>query len=92
MRKFIVLMLLVLVSSGAAAWVKLGKSADDGFDYYVDPVTIRRSGDMAKMSLLYELEKKKSSVNAKVESGAVPGEFMKFGIVTKPAGVIFRIS
>jgi len=35
---------------------------------------------------LDELEKQKSRVNAKVESGAVPGEFMKFGIVTKPEG------
>ncbi len=35
---------------------------------------------------LDELEKKKSAVNNKVESGAVPGEFMKFGIVTKPEG------
>src|SRR5512145_654851 len=35
---------------------------------------------------LDELEKKPSQTNAKVESGAVPGEFMKFGIVTKPEG------
>jgi quercetin dioxygenase-like cupin family protein len=35
---------------------------------------------------LSELEKKKSATNDKVESGAVPGEFMKFGIVTKPNG------
>ena len=35
---------------------------------------------------LDDLEKKKSAVNSKVESGAVPGEFMKFGIVTKPEG------
>ena len=35
---------------------------------------------------LNELEKKHSSVNSKIESGAVPGEFMKFGIVTKPDG------
>ena len=35
---------------------------------------------------LDELEKKPSRTNDKVESGAVPGEFMKFGIVTKPEG------
>jgi quercetin dioxygenase-like cupin family protein len=35
---------------------------------------------------LNELEKKHSTVNSKIESGAVPGEFMKFGIVTKPEG------
>ena len=33
---------------------------------------------------LAELEKKKSATNSKIESGAVPGEFMKFGVVTKP--------
>ena len=33
---------------------------------------------------LDELEKKKSNINSKIESGAVAGEFMKFGIVTKP--------
>lgn len=33
---------------------------------------------------LDEIEKKSGNVNAKIESGAVVGEFMKFGIVTKP--------
>jgi quercetin dioxygenase-like cupin family protein len=33
---------------------------------------------------LDEIEKKPGSVNAKIESGAVVGEFMKFGVVTKP--------
>ena len=35
---------------------------------------------------LNELEKKHSRINSKIESGSVPGEFMKFGIVTKPDG------
>ena len=35
---------------------------------------------------LDEIEKKPSNVNANVSSGSVPGEFMKFGIVTKPEG------
>jgi quercetin dioxygenase-like cupin family protein len=35
---------------------------------------------------LDELEKKPSPTNTHVEAGAVPGEFMKFGIVTKPEG------
>ena len=35
---------------------------------------------------LKDLEKRKSRTNDKVESGTVPGEFMKFGIVTKPEG------
>lgn len=31
-----------------------------------------------------EIEKSPSGVNAKISSGAVVGEFMKFGVVTKP--------
>jgi quercetin dioxygenase-like cupin family protein len=31
-----------------------------------------------------EIEKSPSDVNAKIESGAVVGEYMKFGVVTKP--------
>lgn len=31
-----------------------------------------------------EIEKSPSGVNAKITSGAVVGEFMKFGVVTKP--------
>ena len=54
--RFILLMLLAIVSSGAAAaeWVKVGKSADDGFDYYADPATIRREGDMANLWVVYD--------------------------------------
>lgn len=35
---------------------------------------------------LDELERKASDVNAKISAGSVAGEFMKFGIVTKPEG------
>ncbi len=35
---------------------------------------------------LNELERRQSPTNSKIEAGAVPGEFMKFGIVTKPEG------
>lgn len=35
---------------------------------------------------LKDIEKRKSRANNKVESGTVPGEFMKFGVVTKPEG------
>jgi quercetin dioxygenase-like cupin family protein len=31
-----------------------------------------------------EIEKSRSRVNSNIESGAVVGEFMKFGVVTKP--------
>ena len=57
MRKFILPMLLVLVSSGAAAeWVALG-SADSGdayYDIYVNPATIRKSGNMVKTWAMYD--------------------------------------
>lgn len=51
MCKFVLLVLLVMASSGAAAeWVKVGDSpAPDGFDVYADPATIRRAGNMVKM-------------------------------------------
>ena len=35
---------------------------------------------------LDELERRQSPTNSKVEAGAVAGELMKFGIVTKPEG------
>lgn len=57
MRKLILLMLLAMVSSGAAAeWVRVGKSAGDGFDYYADPATIRRSGNYVKMWVVYDYQ------------------------------------
>ena len=50
MRKFIVLMLLAMVSGGAAAeWVKIDRSGSGDFDIYADPSTIRRSGNIVKM-------------------------------------------
>jgi hypothetical protein len=55
MRKFIVLMLLAMVSSSAAAeWRKIGKSADDGFDYYADPATVSKKGNIVKMWVIYD--------------------------------------
>lgn len=57
MRKFLVLLLLAIVSSGAAAaWVKIGRSVDDGFDYYADPATILKSGNVVKMSVVYDYQ------------------------------------
>ena len=58
MRKAILMMLLAVVSSSAAAeWVNHGDSeAKGGFDIYVDPATIRRSGNMAKMWVMYNFK------------------------------------
>ena len=54
--RFILLMLLAIVSSGAAGaeWLKVGKSADDGFDYYADPATIHREGDKVNMWIVFD--------------------------------------
>jgi hypothetical protein len=60
MRKLIMLMWLVVVSgSSAAAWVKVGTShtKDHGYRYaYVDPSSIRKSGDMPRMLDLLDFE------------------------------------
>jgi hypothetical protein len=59
MRKFIVLMLLAMVSRGAAAeWVKVGGTNDGTVAYvaYVDSATMRRAGYRVKMWRLYDYE------------------------------------
>jgi len=60
MRKLIVMMLLAIVSSGAAAeWVKIREAGfSSGYDYYADPVTIRRSGDVVKMLTMNDFKTK----------------------------------
>lgn len=51
MHKMIAMMLLAMMSSGAAAeWVFAARAEPFGIvDYYVDFYTIRRNGDMVKM-------------------------------------------
>ena len=51
MRKFIVLMLLAMVSTGATAdWVKIGSlSSLGGYDVHVDPATISKVGNLVRM-------------------------------------------
>lgn len=58
MRKAIVMMLLAVVSGSAAAeWVKIGSSPSlGGYDHYVDPATIRKSGDIVKMWGMYDFK------------------------------------
>jgi len=54
--RVIVLMLLVLVSGGTAAeWVAFGGSDSGSFAIYVDP-TIRRSGNMVKMWVMFDFK------------------------------------
>ena len=55
MRKAIVMLLLAVVSSGAAAeWVKVGETSSA--TVYVDPATVRRDGDLVKIETLYDLK------------------------------------
>ena len=58
MKKLLLTLLLAIVSSSAMAeWVKVGEAVwRDGSHYsvYVDPTTIRKSGNMVKMWLLYD--------------------------------------
>lgn len=54
MRKFIFLMLMIVVSSNAKAeWVGVGYSPSSGFTTYTDPTTIRENGNMVKMWNMY---------------------------------------
>jgi hypothetical protein len=55
MPKAILLMLLTVVSSSAAAeWVEVGRA--ENITFYADPATIRRSGDLVKMWELHDLK------------------------------------
>ncbi len=50
MHKIMGVLLLGIVSSGAAAeWLPFGHSADGSFDIFVDPATISRDGNVATM-------------------------------------------
>jgi hypothetical protein len=55
--KRLLLMTLLLVSSGPAyaEWMSLGAS-DSGTTVYADPATIRREGDLVKMSVLFDFK------------------------------------
>ena len=59
--RFIVLMLLAVVTSDAAAdWVKVGSSYAPGHGYqfaYVDPSTIHKSGGMVRMLDMFDYER-----------------------------------
>ena len=60
-HKAVLMMLLAVISSCAAyreipntaAWFKIGVNSDIGTTFYVDPTSIRKSGDKAKMWSLY---------------------------------------
>lgn len=55
-RKTILMLLLAFASASAAAdWVWVGDTSDAGI--YVDPGSVRRSDDVVKMGVLYELKR-----------------------------------
>src|SRR5258706_15525990 len=55
MRKPVLILLLVVVSSSATSeWVEIGKT--DAYIYYVDPATIRRNGELVKMWSLLDFK------------------------------------
>ena len=57
MRRLIVIMLLVLSCGPAyAEWVEVSASKMAGVTAYADPDTIRRKGDLVKMSSLFDLQ------------------------------------
>jgi hypothetical protein len=56
MRKLILTMLLTVVSGNAmAGWLNVGDT--EFFSVYADPTTTRKSGDTAKMWVLYDYKK-----------------------------------
>jgi hypothetical protein len=68
MHKAISMMLLTVVSTGAAAeWVAVGSSGNSTTTIYADPATIRKSGNMVKMWSL---------VDYKTPQGGVPKPYM----------------
>jgi hypothetical protein len=55
MKRILLAVLLLTATSAWAEWVQVSSSpASGGFDIYVDPSTIRRSGDTVKMWRLFD--------------------------------------
>src|ERR1035437_761806 len=64
MRKAILTMLLAVVSSSAMAeWVEVFR--DETVTVYADPTTIRKTGNRATMSVLYDYKSVQSSNSSK---------------------------
>ena len=64
MRKAILMMLLALVSSSAAAaWVEIGLDDDGTTTAYADATTIRKAGNRVKMWVLLELRTAKPTAS-----------------------------
>jgi hypothetical protein len=59
MKKLLLILMLVVSSSAMAEWVWVGKS--EGFTTYVDPTTVRKSGNKVK---LWRLTDYKTAINS----------------------------
>ena len=59
----LILMMLLVVSGGPAyaEWVEVSASKVAGVIAYADPGTIRRKGDLVKMSSLFDLQTTQTS-------------------------------
>jgi hypothetical protein len=74
MRKAILMVLLAVVSSSAAAeWIKLGSNEDSTF--YVDAATILRKGKVATMWSLIDYRQSRTIGNAQYMSLTALGEY-----------------
>jgi surface-adhesin protein E len=75
MRKSILMMLLAVVSSSAAAveWVRVERN--ETTDIYADPATIRRRGDMVKIWILFDHKTPKVFVDKPYRSFMEQDEF-----------------
>jgi hypothetical protein len=61
MSKFFLIMLLALINSSVMAeWVEVGKSED--FNVYVDPATIRKSGNKVRIWSLHDYKTAHGSI------------------------------
>jgi hypothetical protein len=67
MRKFIVMILLSIVSCSAMAeWTKIGSTSD--MTYYGDPSTIRKKGNLIKMWVLTDYKTFQETRGGKIKS------------------------
>ena len=77
MKRLILIVLLVLSGGPAyAEWVMVTSSYhQEGYSVYIDPVTIRRQGDLVKMWDLTDFEKMQTAARYAYLSSKVQREF-----------------
>ncbi len=74
MKKLLLILMLAVVSSSAMAeWVEIGTT--DKNTVYVDPTTIRKSGNKVKMWVLYDFNSAKETTGNKYLSVKAQDEY-----------------